>query len=311
MVANNNVWAIVLAAGEGRRVRALTRDRWGQPAPKQFSLIDGCSTFLSSTLERARKLVPADRIVPIVAAQHRRWWAPELTEIPQHNVIIQPENRGTAAGILLPLLWISRLDTAATAVVLPSDHFVTSEETLMVALTDAISAVTRSDVPVMLLGIRPNGPEEEYGWIVPRAGGARCPCHVASFKEKPDASTSARLLQGGALLNSFIIVADVRRLLALFREALPQLWQPFEVMTASATDASWTGDDLATLYRSIPAFDFSRDLLEGVADRLWVYPVPPCGWSDLGTPERLTHHAFQHHGVRLASVVEGPMADGR
>jgi len=211
-------------------------------------------------------------------------------------VIVQPENRGTAAGVLLPLLWITQHDREATVVILPSDHHVESEETLNDSLSGAVSAVVRSDTPVVLLGIQPEGPEEEYGWIVPCPGSESCPCRVASFREKPDASTAACLLNQGGLLNSFIVVADSRCLLTLYRTELPLLCRPFERLNADRSGKPWEQEDLFDLYRSIPCTDFSRDILEGAADRLWVYPVPPCGWSDLGTPRRLTMHLTRHSG---------------
>jgi mannose-1-phosphate guanylyltransferase len=295
MKPHDHTWVLVLAAGEGKRVRSLTVDRRGQLAPKQYSSVDGHRTLLESTLERARRVAASERIVPIVAAQHRRWWESELTGIPARNIIVQPENRGTAAGILLPLLWVSQHDRQATVVVLPSDHFVESEQTLVDSLVEAISAVTESEVPVMLLGIKPDGPEREYGWILPCGRCEHRPCHVASFREKPDVSTSECLLRQGALLNSFIMVAKIRCLLTVFQETLPQLWRPFQPVIGSMSDGSWRGDVLAELYGSIPCLDFSKDLLETATDRLWVYPVPPCGWTDLGTPERLTQ-LLAHHG---------------
>ena len=33
--------------------------------------------------------------------------------------------------------------------------------------------------------------------------------------------------------------------------------------------------------------DFSRDVLQGSEDSLRLQPVPPCGWTDLGTPARV------------------------
>jgi mannose-1-phosphate guanylyltransferase len=291
----HHLWVLVLAAGEGKRVSRLTHDRWGQLAPKQFSSIDGNETLLNSTLKRAKRFAPPERIVPIVAAQHRRWWESELVGIPPGNVIVQPENRGTAAGILLPLLWITQHDGEATVVILPSDHYVGSEKTLTRALRNAVSAVSRSEAPVVLLGIKPDGPEDEYGWIVPCPGPESCPHRVASFREKPDASTSACLLRQGALLNSFIMVADNRCLLALYRKELPQLWRPFEQLMGHPNDNRWQEKNLVDLYQSIPSLDFSKDILEEATDTLWVCPVPPCGWTDIGTPERLTQH-LTHHG---------------
>lgn len=304
-------WVLVLAAGEGTRVRDLTRDRQGNRAPKQFTSIDGKVTLLGATLRRARRIVPSEQIVTIVAAQHERWWRSELNGVRSDNIIVQPENRGTAAGILLPLIWITRQDRNATVIVLPSDHFVESEETLNGALKQAVSAVTRSEVPIVLLGIKPEGPEEEYGWIVPCAGPENCPHRVASFREKPDACTAAALLGDGALLNTFIILADSRCLLALFKERIPQLWEPFEQTMASHTAESWHQMDFEDLYHSIPSLDFSKDVLEGAAERLWVYPVPSCGWTDLGTSKRLNEHLMRHGGHRLAAGTKEASATTR
>jgi mannose-1-phosphate guanylyltransferase len=64
MNSNQHIWVVILAAGEGERLRDLTRDRWGQPAPKQYSTIDGQTTLLRTTLERARKIASPERIVP-------------------------------------------------------------------------------------------------------------------------------------------------------------------------------------------------------------------------------------------------------
>jgi hypothetical protein len=38
----------------------------------------------------------------------------------------------------------------------------------------------------------------------------------------------------------------------------------------------------------LPELDFSRDVLEGSEALLRVQPVPACGWSDLGTPKRVS-----------------------
>lgn len=290
MKANQHLWVVILAAGEGNRVRELTRDRCGKPAPKQYSVIDGRSTLLEATLERASKVAPPERIVIVVAAHHRRWWVSELVGLPGLHVIVQPENRGTAAGILLPLLWITRRDPSARLVILPSDHGVAFEKTLHKAITGAIACVPRSDSKMVLLGVQPEGPETGYGWIVPRLGDDGDLRPVACFREKPDAETAASLLTQGGLLNSFILIAGGRFLLKLFETAMPRLWRAFQPVIHDQRGAPSIERDLSHFYHSIPAYDFSKDLLERAADKLWVYPVPACGWLDLGTPERLKDH---------------------
>jgi mannose-1-phosphate guanylyltransferase len=231
-----------------------------------------------------------------VAAQHAHWWESELSGYPPENIIVQPENRGTAAGILLPELWIARRSDSATVVILPSDHYVGREEILHESLCRAVSAVTRGDAPVVMLGVRPCGPEEEYGWIVPCPGPDNCPHRVASFREKPDACTAASLLDRGGLLNTFIIVGDSRCMLDLFQQKTPDLWRRFERVVECGAAGSWPPEGLNDLYRSIPSLDFSKDVLEESAEQLWVCPVPPCGWTDLGTPRRLHEHMVQSAG---------------
>lgn len=306
MATRDHIWVLVLAAGEGQRVRQLTHDRRGQPAPKQYSLIDGQGTLLDFALGRAMRIAPPERIVPIVAAQHRQWWETALDTIPSHNVIVQPENRGTAAGILLPLLWIRHHDEVATVVVLPSDHVVDSEETLINSIDDAVRAVDQSNAPVILLGVEPTDVEDGYGWIVPCLHCDRFPCHVEFFREKPKADEADSLMRRGALLNSFIMVGGVQGFLGLYRQVLPQLWRPFEQLVTRQVDSSWVDSGLADFYHSIPCCDFSKDVLESAVDELWVSPVPPCGWSDLGTPERLEAH-LRHRGTldQKYSMAEG------
>lgn len=44
---------------------------------------------------------------------------------------------------------------------------------------------------------------------------------------------------------------------------------------------------LLQVYRELPEIDFSRHIATGQEQRFAVMPVPRCGWSDLGTPQRL------------------------
>jgi len=288
--SNKHLWVVILAAGEGQRVKDLTRDRWGLPAPKQYALINGQTTLLDTTIERAKKLTPAERITAVVARQHRRWWESELADLPPNNVIAQPENRGTAAGILLPLLWITGRDPDARLVFLPSDHHVASEEILHESIVDAVSCTPSSNSEMVLLGVQPERPETDYGWIVPKPWGDRRLRRVARFREKPHPATAAVLFEQGALLNTFILIAGGRFLLDLFETALPQLWHSFRPVFDTTRDSSRLSQNLHHIYTSIPSLDFSKDLLEQAAGSLWVHTVPACGWLDLGSQERLADH---------------------
>ena len=152
----SSTWALVLAAGEGSRLRTLTTTANGIAVPKQFCSLRGGSSLLQDALRRARDVTDPSRICSIVASQHRRWWSLDLQALPPANIIVQPENRGTANGILLPLLRIVARDPQATLLLLPADHYVRDEAMLGAALRKAASLAAASPDTVYLLGIEPD-----------------------------------------------------------------------------------------------------------------------------------------------------------
>jgi hypothetical protein len=47
------------------------------------------------------------------------------------------------------------------------------------------------------------------------------------------------------------------------------------------------GAHLDSHYQNLRTVDFSKDVLQGRESMLKVLTVPHCGWTDLGTPERV------------------------
>jgi mannose-1-phosphate guanylyltransferase len=136
--------------------------------------------------------------------------------------------------------------------------------------------------------VRPERPENGYGWIVPRPWFGHRLRPIACIREKPEPAVVDTLFEQGALLNSFILIAGGRFLLDLFETTLPDLWRSLDSACGDGPSGFWAEQDLVHRYRSVPTLDFSKEILEQAASLLWVYPVPACGWLDLGTPERLT-----------------------
>ncbi len=276
-------WAVVLAGGEGTRVSAFTQSSNGEPVPKQYCSFGSDASLLRRALRRVAGVVPSSRTLVVVAEQHRRYWGEALSDLPRENIIVQPRNRGTAAGILLPVLDIVlRRDRDARVLVLPADHYVGSEEILRRALRAAVRAVRRPGSPVVLLGMVGEVGDHEYGWIRPTTRSAAGLRAVLSFVEKPHRELSRELAGDGALVNSFIFAAKGTTLIRLYEDALPDLLRAFVPVVLAGQEAGVTG-----LYDEIPSCDFSRAVLERSAGSLGVLAVPPCGWSDLGTPARL------------------------
>ncbi len=291
-------WAVVLAAGDGSRLRSIARSVSGLPVPKQFWSPDGDVTMLERTLARAGRLVPPERIAAVVAEQHRQWWSPILRErlLPE-NIVEQPRNRGTAAGILLPVLRIAERHPRARIAILPSDHGVTDEWSLLTSLEEAYDAVERRPERLVLLGMPGQTGDSGYGWITPAAASSVTVRAIRRFVEKPAHRMACRLQGEGALISSFMLVADVAALLALYRRFLPELWAAF---SGYREDGALSPQSLAALYDGLPSCDFSHDLLTPAVDSLDVLTALPCGWCDLGTPERVSQYRHAISGTRLA-----------
>jgi len=273
-------WAIVLAAGDGMRLSVLT-DTDGSSVPKQFWSLRGSRSLLGDALRRAFQLVSRKRTVVVVAEKHRAFWEDDLRELPPENVIVQPANRGTAAGLLLPALTILRRDPDARFLVLPADHFVDKEHVLAASLRVALESLGRDEDRIVLLGISPATPETGYGWIVPRPENGRLD-RVAAFVEKPVEPIAAALMERGALWNSFLIAVRGQALVELFAERRPELVAEMSAVLESREETA-----LAEFYDRLELADFSRELLQGSEERLWLLRVPECGWTDLGTPDRV------------------------
>jgi len=294
---NAHLWAVVLAGGDGRRLSSVTVGQDGRPVPKQYCAFGSHETMIRWAYARAAGVVPASRIVFVVAEHHRLYWERELADVPVENILVQPGNRGTASGILLAATHILfHRDPHARLLLLPSDHFVEDENVLRDSLNTILRLRQSQNGHITLLGMTPVDCDPDYGWILPAGDGAFT--RVSRFVEKPNAETAASLMRTGALVNSFIIVAGARVLVEACARTMPELVQAFVEREGSDS----TRRPLAELYEKLPSADLSRDVLAGSVRHLAVARIPPCGWSDLGTPARLLAYQSRSRQMRRMAV---------
>ena len=92
--------------------------------------------------------------------------------------------------------------------------------------------------------------------------------------------SAAAIIRRGALWNSFIMVARVRRMLELLRVLRPD---DVALLEDVAIDAA----TLAAAYDRLRPWNFSRGFLSRVSEHLIVTRADDLGWSDWGTPEAI------------------------
>jgi mannose-1-phosphate guanylyltransferase len=278
-------WTVVLAGGEGSRLRMLTTTREGRVIPKQYCSIRRSSCLLQDALTRARTVTMPSHVCTVVAVQHRQWWTSAVSDLNELNVFVQPQNQGTAYGIALALLKLEMRNPGATVVILPADHYYRDENVITRVLRIAGNLAGANPRATYLLGAEPEGPDAELGYILPAERVLDKPAVVLGFTEKPNIDYAQELLSLGALWNLFILVGSVGSLLQLFEDDYADTVR--QMREALKSQAAGNQEPLDRFYAGITPIDFSRDVLEVQATRLQVIRVPNCGWTDLGTPQRV------------------------
>lgn len=289
---------VVLAGGEGKRLQPFVHRLRAKALPKQFVNILGECSMLENTFHRAEQLIAPERLFTVVNLHHLSYhevWR-QLSCRPKGTVVMQPENKETAAGLLLGLMRVYKDYPRAMAAVFPSDHFVAEEELFMGHVEAAFRAVERNPGNLVILGVDPDGPETEYGYILPAPPGDRkIPSgmhHVGSFVEKPSAEDAKSLLEAGGLWNTFVMVFKVKTLFNLIRETDPGFYRSFRRFW-KVMGASGELEELKRIYQEMEPLNFSKGVLEVIAQRdpsrLWVLPVRGVCWSDWGSEKRIVN----------------------
>jgi mannose-1-phosphate guanylyltransferase len=280
-------WGVILAGGDGTRLKSLTRKIAGDERPKQFCSVLGGATLLEETQKRAAFELAKERTLYVVNRLHEPYYDAILADAPRDNLVAQPHNAGTAPAILYSLLRIAAVDPQAIVAFFPSDHYVSDNRQFMAHIRIALdTAHLRRDL-VILLGVEPESPEVEYGWIEPTAF-IKAPGEifgVRRFWEKPNQFLAQFFQLHDCLWNSFVMVASVQALLGIIESALPDMYRMFARLQPLSDRAELQA--ISTLYHRLGEINFSHRVLALCSEHLAVLRVTGVRWSDLGEPKRV------------------------
>ena len=266
-------------------------EQWlGYHKPKQFCAFTGQRSMLQHTWDRADQLTLPQHKVTVVGREHRGEVWSQFGDRRAGQVVVQPRNCDTAAGLFLPLTYIRAKNPEATVVLYPSDHFVFPEKKFMETVYRAVKSVEYLEARVILVGVRPTNLELEYGWIFPGqhlgwSTGSPV-CEVKSFLEKPNRILAQTAMEDGALWNTLVLAAKVETLWNLGQRCFPALMNLFEKLGPSIGTPE-EGPVLESIYQVMPRRNFSSDLLEQVPDQVGVVELRGVMWSDWGRPGRI------------------------
>lgn len=283
-------YAVILAGGDGSRLKHLTRVISGDERPKQFCPILSNETLLDVTRNRVSLKIAPENTFFSLTQKHERFYDALLRNVSKRQKIVQPENKGTAPAILYSLLHLARHAPDATVAFFPSDHYFSDDRAFMENVETAFRAIEINPDSLVLLGIEPESAETAYGWIEPKNSLfrklAKSVSRVSKFWEKPTFEVAQALLLKGCLWNSFVMIGKVGTFLKSIEKHLPELYRIF----AASSIAFGTSAEKATvraLYAWIEDANFSSEVLEKAIDELYVMRVSDVVWSDWGEPQRV------------------------
>jgi mannose-1-phosphate guanylyltransferase len=287
---NDHVWGIILAAGDGKRLKQYIRSQFNSDCPKQYCAFIGTRSMISHTIARVKLFIPQDRIIVTVNSKHHMYSLRDIAGLEQRNVIVQPSNKETSASILLPLLHIIRRDPDARVVIFPSDHFIMEEERFMDNVAAAAEFVDHHPKYLLLLGIESHESNTDYGWIetdMKIADILGCEIfRVKRFLEKPNSQKIKTMQQDHCLLNTMVFAGTASTVLRKFRLLTPTVFHAFKEIDTNLLSPHEEAT-VRDVYATLPSVDFSEAILEHDAHGLAVLRVKDVYWNDWGNAERI------------------------
>jgi len=286
---------VVLAGGRGLRLWPLSRVQH----PKQFHSLSGEQSMLQQTLQR----LPQQGIDPAIVVtneEHRFLVAEQLRQLDaEARILLEPEGRNTAPSIALAALdLVQREMPEAVMLVLPADHAIDNTEVFQQQLWKAVEAAT--DGSLLTFGVVPNAPATGYGYIRAQHSGSEL-CHIAAFREKPDAATAQGYLDSGDYYwNSGIFVFRADSYLEALQQYCPAVLEHCRRAIAQPSqDLDFIRVDASSFCQS-PDISIDYAVMEHT-DRGAMLPLD-AGWSDLGSWSALWD---QHDKDEQQNVIRG------
>ena len=274
------ITVLIMAGGKGERFWPKGR----RALPKQFlKLTNSDKTMLQLTWERIRELAGPEDIFVISNEAYGGLVKEQLLDIPDANVICEPEGRDTAPCIGLGAMYVRKRypDEDAVMIVLPADHLIKDNAAFAGTLRKAADAAQESS-GLITLGIRPSYPETGYGYI--KYGDEKIGedvFKVEAFKEKPDEATAKEYLKNGDhLWNSGMFIWKLSAIEEAFEKYLPQVAGVLNGIRQDIGTAH-EKDTLRSDFAKAQKISVDYGIMEK-ADNIFTIPGE-FGWDDVGS----------------------------
>ena len=269
------IYAVIMAGGRGERFWPLSTPE----LPKPFIPLLGSSSLLQETVSRIQPMVPLNRVLISIGADHYNVARRQLPQVPSHNFIVEPMGRDTAACIGFCALHIEKRNPEGMMLAIPADHYVGDASAYLKTLQLGIENLEGASGVVF--GIFPTRPETGYGYILtkkPARGSDAWP--VIRFIEKPNASKAKEYLESGDYFwNSGMFLWSNQTLLELFQTHMPETYSGMaKLRPLIGTQGSDT--EISRIFGALPRISIDYGIVEKTSG-LRLIPAQ-FAWDDIG-----------------------------
>ncbi len=189
-------YVLIVAGGSGKRLWPLSR----RDMPKQLLKVLGGKSLLRIAYERLDGVVPPERVLVCTGADYADVVAEELPEVPEGNILGEPEGRDSLNAVAWPAAVLAAQDPEAVVAVVTADHVMHPVESFQAALAEGFAVAEADPQALVTFGVVPTSAHTGYGYLrhtdpLPGHPEVRA---VAEFKEKPDQATAQAYLASGS-----------------------------------------------------------------------------------------------------------------
>lgn len=269
------LWITILAGGSGTRFWPASTPK----RPKQLLPLASEQALILDTLDRARALVPDQRI-RILTGEHLLAPFSEILQDPDPEIfLVEPQAKGTAPILVWASWVISQVDPQAVMTSFHADHAIYPMDAFLELIAAGAEAAISTGA-LFTIAVPPSRPETGYGYIqpgdpIPLSGDGEA-FRVRSFKEKPDVETAQEFVDSGYLWNSGIFLWSVSAFLNEVRDVAPEIGDLIPLLEAG---------DVEGFFREAPAISIDNAVLERSRNVATVKAT--FQWDDVGTWDAL------------------------